>query len=302
MWVVKNRKIFFIFSSLLVIGSLLLVFTRGLNVGIDFTGGTSFEVVYPAETPTLFEIKESIVSIDEEVSVRPFGNDGFIFTMQSTSTETHEAIFEALITEDMDASSTPVMKEPNFIGPSIGAELQSKAWVAIATVILGIIFFIAYSFRHASKKVSSWKYGIIAVIALAHDIIIPTGVASLLGVEIGSLFVIALLAILGLSVNDTIVVFDRVRENISLKISRNFEELVGKSLEQTFVRSLNTSFTTLFVVILLYILGPATTRDFALILAVGLAVGTYSSIFLASPLLIEAEKIQKKQDIAKKQS
>ena len=302
MFVVKNRKTFFIFSSLLVVVSLFLIFIRGLNVGIDFTGGTSLEISYPSERPALSEVKQAIADADiEDVSVRPFGDDGFMFQMQSVATSTHQAIYDALVTEDATASTSPTMEEANFIGPSIGAELRSKAWIAIITVILGIILFVAYSFRHASKKVSSWKYGIIAVIALAHDIIIPTGIASLLGIEVGSLFIIALLAILGLSVNDTIVVFDRVRENIQLKVSRDFEEIVGKSLNQTFVRSINTSITTLLMVVLLYFIGPATTKDFALVLAVGLAIGTYSSIFLASPLLVEAEKIQRKQNIAKKQ-
>ena len=300
MFIVKNRKIFFIFSGLLVVASLFLIFTRGLNVGIDFTGGTSLEIVYPVERPALSDVKQAIENAEVgEVSIRPFGDDGFMFQTQSDATSTHQAIYDALLTEDMTASTTPIMKAPNYIGPSIGEELRSKAWIAIITVILGIVLFVAYSFRQASKKVSSWKYGIIAVIALAHDIIIPTGVAALLGIEIGSLFIIALLAILGLSVNDTIVVFDRVRENIQLKVSRDFKELVGKSLNQTFVRSINTSITTLLVVVLLYFIGPATTRDFALILSIGLAIGTYSSIFLASPLLIEAEKIQKKQNIAK---
>ncbi|MCK5342413.1 MAG: protein translocase subunit SecF, partial [Candidatus Heimdallarchaeota archaeon] len=160
---------------------------------------------------------------------------------------------------------------------------------------LAIIIFIAYAFRHASEKVSSWKYGMIAIVALVHDIIIPTGLVAILGMEVSSLFVIALLAILGLSVNDTIVVFDRVRENIKLKVSRDFSEIVGKSLEQTFVRSINTSLTTLFVVGALFFLGPESTKDFALVLATGLAVGTYSSIFLASPLLVEAEKREREQ-------
>jgi preprotein translocase subunit SecF len=303
MFIVKNRKIFFILSGLFVAISLFFIFTRGLNAGLDFTGGTSFEITYPEERPELSAIKDSLSEAGlDNVSVRPFGDDSFMFQTQRVATTTHEIIYQAIVGDTTLASSTPMLGTPDFIGPSIGEELRSKAWIAIATVVFGIILFVAYVFRHSSDKVSSWKYGIIAIIALTHDIIIPTGVAAFLGIEIGSLFVIALLAILGLSVNDTIVVFDRVRENIKLKISKNFEELVGTSLEQTFVRSINTSLTTLFVVVCLYLFGPTSTQDFALILAVGLAIGTYSSIFLASPLLVEAEKIQRKQKEAEERA
>lgn len=310
MWIVKNRKLFFALSAALVVLSLLLVAVRGLNIGIDFTGGTAFEITYSGaeEQPELDEVKSSLQEVGlDQVAVRPFGDTAYMFQMQGTSTELHNTIYEAvtgldpIATTTINATTAPAMSTPNFIGPSIGAELRSKAWIAIATVIIGIIFFVAYAFRHGSEKISSWKFGIVAVIALAHDIIIPTGVAAFVGVEVGTLFVIALLAILGLSVNDTIVVFDRVRENIKLKVSRSFEELVGKSLQQTFIRSINTSITTLFVVLALFFFGPSSVRDFALILAVGLAVGTYSSIFLASPLLVEAEKIQRKQEQKEKQ-
>jgi preprotein translocase subunit SecF len=296
MWIVKNRKIFFAISAVLVTLAAISIFVRGMNIGIDFTGGVSFDVTYPQDMPDLTEVKETLASAGiRNVTVRPFGEDGYMFETQETTEELQQNVFAALQSEVADASSTPVMGIPSFIGPSIGAELRDKAWIAITTVVLGIILFIAYAFRHASDKVSSWKYGVIAVIALVHDVMIPAGVVALLGLPVDSLFVIALLAILGLSVNDTIIVFDRVRENLKLKISRNFEETVGKSLEQTFVRSISTSFTTLLVIAMLYFLGPETTKEFALVLGVGMIVGTYSSIFLASPLLIEAEKLQQEQ-------
>ncbi|MBU0722668.1 protein translocase subunit SecF [Patescibacteria group bacterium] len=348
MFVIKYRKIFFIFSGLLVITSLALIFIRGLNIGIDFTGGSEFEIKYETNRPEISEARQIIQAANiegaEKLSIRPIGENGFYFQMQSTASTTHQVIFNALeqaalitmpqktstttlqnasttniltetelsleqpvlVTAPQNASTTTLQgasvtntnmltkTEPSIIGPSAGAELSSKAWVAIIIVVFAIILFIAYAFRHASEKVSSWNYGIVAIIALIHDIIIPTGVVALLGLEVTSLFVIALLAILGLSVNDTIVVFDRVRENVKFKVVRNFSEIVGKSLQQTFVRSINTSLTTLFVLLALFFVGPENTKDFALVLVIGLIAGTYSSIFLASPLLVEIGKKQGK--------
>lgn len=299
MFVIEKRKIFFTISGLLVLLSLILVFTKGLQMGIDFTGGSIIEVEYTAtegslsSAPTVTEIHSRVDALEfGAVSVQPTGESGYIFRTQDLSEEerltlTDSISFDGFVLEE---------KRINTIGPTIGAELRSKAWIAIATVVIAIILFIAYVFRGVSEPVSSWRYGFIAVVALIHDIVIPTGVASLVGVEVDSLFVIALLAILGLSVNDTIVVFDRVRENIRNKVSKHFDETVGKSLEQTYVRSINTSITTLFVVLTLFFLGPDTTKDFALILATGLVAGTYSSIFLASPLLVEVEKRQKEKE------
>jgi len=295
MFVIKHRKKFFAISGLLVLASLFLIFTRGLNIGIDFTGGSAFEIKYAENRPEVSVAKQALNENGIEVAnIRPFGDSSFILQIKSTDSETQEAIL-ALLTQ-LNPELQLEMVDPHIIGPSVGAELRSKALIAIITVSLAIILFIAYSFRHASEKVSSWKYGMIAVLALVHDIIVPTGLVAFLGIEVSSLFIIALLAILGLSVNDTIVVFDRVRENIKLKISKDFSETVGKSLDQTFIRSINTSLTTLFVVFALYFIGPESTKDFALVLAAGLVVGTYSSIFIASPLLVEVEKREKTQN------
>lgn len=301
MFIIKHKKIFFIISSLLVTAAFVTTFVQGLNIGIDFTGGSAVEVDYSEDRPDVLVVKQTLKDAGiEAASIRPIGENGFIFQLKSIDSKTHDALFEALSVAIESTTTIATMSDPHIVGPSIGAELRSKALIAIVTVVVAIILFIAYAFRHASEKVSSWKYGLVAIVALAHDIIIPTGIVAATGMEVSSLFVIALLAILGLSVNDTIVVLDRVRENIKLKISRNFGEIVGKSLEQTFVRSINTSFTTLFVVVTLFFIGPEATKDFSLILAIGLAVGTYSSIFLASPLLVEVEKMQKKQNTKKK--
>ena len=331
MFVIKNRKIFFFISGLLVILSVLAIIFFGLKPGIDFTGGSILEIEYVANSNTnkttspvatttnavfaddsristdTTSSTSTIVSIDVEVAkpsseeikeavestgasgvlVQQTGKNGYIIRTKSITEDERREIISALV---FDGEYKMEEKRFNSIGPVIGKELRSKAWIAIATVIIAIILFIAYVFRHVGERVSSWRYGVIAIIALVHDILIPTGFVALLGLEVDSLFVIALLAILGLSVNDTIVVFDRVRENLKLGISRNFSETVGKSLNQTYVRSINTSITTLFVVLTLFFLGPETIKDFALVLALGLIAGTYSSIFLASPLLVEVER------------
>jgi preprotein translocase subunit SecF len=186
------------------------------------------------------------------------------------------------------------------IGPVLGAEAARKAVFSIALVILAIVLFIAYAFRKVSEPVSSWKYGLVAVIALVHDVIIPTGVFAILGhyagYEIDTLFVTALLVVLGFSVHDTIVVFDRVRENLRHAPARKpFGEVVGESINQTFTRSINTSMTTLLALIVLYFVGGPSTQHFSLALIVGIAAGTYSSIFIGSPLLVTLERWQAKK-------
>lgn len=292
MFIIKHRNIFFIISTLMVVWAIFSIFSYGLNLGIDFKGGSILEVSYEGERPDILLIKERIgEAIPGSILIQPTGEHGFIVRTEGSTEQDRKALLSALTLGD---SAIPHAERFNAVGPTIGAELRAKAWVAITTVVIAIIFFIAYIFRKVSYPVSSWRYGIIAIIALAHDVIIPTGIFAMLGYEIDSLFVIALLAILGLSVNDTIVVFDRVRENLKRKISHDFSETVGKSLEQTIIRSINTSLTTLAVLLSLYFIGPSSTQNFALLLAMGMFFGTYSSIFLASPLLVASEQSGKK--------
>ena len=292
MFIIKYRKIFFTISAVLVLVAIFSIFSFGLNLGIDFKGGSILEVSYTDNRPELAIVDARIAdSVSGQVIVQPTGENGYIVRAEGSSENDRQMLLSAL-----SLGGDVEMNEERFnsIGPTIGAELRSKAWIAIVIVVIAIIFFIAFVFRHVSEPVSSWKYGGIAIVALAHDIIIPAGIFAYLGYEIDSLFVIALLAILGLSINDTIVVFDRVRENLKNKISNDFGETVGKSLKQTFTRSINTSLTTLFVLLTLYFIGPESTQNFSLALALGIFFGTYSSIFLASPLLVAVEKWKKK--------
>ena len=183
------------------------------------------------------------------------------------------------------------------VGPVIGGELKEKSIKAIIIVLISIVIYIGWTFRRVSHPVSSWKYGLVALIALFHDIIITMGVFSILGhfygVEVGMPFVVALLTILGYSVNDTIVVFDRTRENLLHSGWDDFEEVVNRSINETLMRSLNTSLTTLVVLLAIYLFGGATIQYFVLALIIGIIAGTYSSIFIASPLLVSLAKLKK---------
>jgi len=301
MFVIKYRKIFYTISGLLVGASILAMAFFGINFSIDFTGGAITEVAYPESTIDLDLLKTNLDKLDlGNYTIQRAGEDGVILRTKDLTEDERLNVMSAL---SNDGENKLEEKRFNSIGPVIGEELKSKAGWAILIVVLAIILFIAFAFRKVSEfgkeSVSSWKYGIVAILALVHDVIIPTGVFVLLGsiyidYQIDILFVTALLAILGLSVNDTIVVFDRIRENLKDTKDESFEETVGRSLRQTFARSINTSLTILIVLILLFFFGGDTTKHFALVLSIGLIVGTYSSIFLASPLLVTIQKFQNK--------
>lgn len=289
MIIIKYRFIFLSIAALMVIASWSAVGYYGLNLGIDFKGGAILELAYPnAEArPSLEEAKAALAENEYgDVVVQPLGDDSYLLRSKELSVTDKDTITQAL-----SASGTPAtVKRFDSIGPSIGAELGSKALIAIALVLLFIIAYIAFAFRKVTRPVASWKYGLAAIVALVHDISIPTGLFAYLGAvrgtEVNALFLTALLAILGLSVSDTIVVFDRVRENLQKRVANNFSDTVGISLSQTFIRSLNTSLTILIALFSVYFFGGESTKDFALALIVGMAAGTYSSLFIASPLLI----------------
>lgn len=295
MHIIRNKSIFLIFSSLLAIASIAAIAVFGLRLGIDFKGGTLLEVTYTETRPELAQIQESLTSF-EGVIVQEVGEaDLSIKTNHLEETE-RVALLGALT---LEGDYEVTQKGFSSIGPSVGRELSQKAIIAIILVVLAIVFYVAFAFRSVSKPVSSWKYGFIAIIALIHDVLIATGVFAALGhfrgAEVNTLFVVALLTVLSLSVSDTIVIFDRIRENLKNGIGNTFGETVGISLNQSYMRSINTSLSTILVLLALFFFGPATTTNFALVLVVGMFVGTYSSLFLASPLLVLFEGWQKKK-------
>lgn len=292
MWVVNNRKIFYAFSGILVIASIVSLFVWGLKPGIDFTGGTLVEVSYDNGRPEQSTVVSAVSAIDPAASVRPSGTNEYIVRMKPVDQIEKAVVMNAL---SLNGTASTTIKAFDSIGPVLGAEALRKAYVSIILVILGIVLFITFAFRKVSAPVSSWKYGLTAIIALVHDVIIPVGVFSVLGhfagYEVDTLFVTALLVILGFSVHDTIVVFDRVRENLRISNSNKpFIEVVGESISQTIVRSINTSMTTLIALVVLYIFGGSITEHFSLALIIGIAAGTYSSIFVGSALLVTIEK------------
>ncbi len=301
MFIIKYKKIFIGISILLVVLSIVSVAVFGLKPGIDFKGGALVEVVYTDSRPAQDTMSAKLEALElGSVLLQPTGDKGYIVKSKDLSEAEHSLLLKTLSDDGKNK-----LTEINFnsIGPSVGKELTKKAIVAIVLVSLGIIFFIAYAFRKVSKPVSSWRYGIIAIVSLLHDVIIPVGIFAALshfyGVELDTLFVVAVLTILGLSVSDTIVIFDRIRENlknnISNKIEVKFEETVGKSIEQSYVRSISTSLTVILVLISLFLFGPVSTKYFALMLTAGMFFGTYSSIFLASPLLVTLQEWQDKK-------
>ncbi len=298
MFIIKYKKIFIGISLGLVLLSILALFTFKLNIGIDFKGGALTEVAYTGERPSQEALDAKIQTLGfGSVVLQPTGETGYIIKSRDLNEVEHASLIKAL---SLDGKNTVEEKSFNSIGPSVGRELTRKAVIAIILVSIAIICFIAFAFRGVSKPVSSWKYGFIAIVTLLHDVLIPVGIFTVLshyyGVEVDTLFVVAILTILGLSVSDTIVIFDRIRENIkSQNINKiNFGEIVGHSLDQSYVRSISTSMTVILVLLSLVFFGPASTKYFALMLTSGMFFGTYSSIFLASPLLVLVSEKQLK--------
>jgi preprotein translocase subunit SecF len=297
MSIIKLNKIWFTFSAILIILSIVSIGVWKLNLGIDFTGGSLLEIEFMQGRPSSESISENIgqSGVETNVKIQKAGDKGFLIRMKTLSENEHQQIVSAI-------KDKHEIDEKRFesVGPVIGQELREKALWAIVIVLLAIVIYIAWAFRTVSRPVASWKYGIIALVALFHDIIITVGIFAVLGnylgIEIGLPFVAALLTILGYSVNDTIVVFDRVRENLKKHSdAQDFAQTIDMSIRQTVTRSLNTSLTTLFVLFAIYIFGGTSIRDFILTLIIGIALGTYSSIFIASPLLSVAEKMRLKK-------
>jgi preprotein translocase subunit SecF len=300
MFIIKHKKIFIGISAALVVLSFISLFVFGLNVGIDFKGGALTEVSYTTSRPSQGDLSKPLTDLNfGNISLQPTGDRGYIVKSRDLTDAEHTALLNALTI----GTNTPLQLSFNSIGPAVGRELTRKAILAIILISLAIICFIAFAFRKVSKPVSSWRYGIIAIVTLLHDVAIPVGLFVILshyyGAELDTLFVVAVLTILGLSVSDTIVIFDRIRENLRHEANvakANFSQIVGKSLEQSYVRSICTSLTVILVLLALFFFGPATTRYFALMLTAGMFFGTYSSIFLASPLLVWMEERKAKKN------
>ncbi|HVU75574.1 MAG TPA: protein translocase subunit SecF [Candidatus Paceibacterota bacterium] len=292
MFIVNHRNWFFALTGIIVVSALVSFFAYGLHLGIDFTGGTLAQVSYTGERPSADALTRNLDDAGfKDFSLREYGTNGYTLRAQ-TLTEAQRENLAAYFTPQNASAHVDSLNE---IGPTIGVELRNKALLALGLVLLCILFFIAFAFRKVSEPVSSWWYGLIALVTLLHDVIVPVGfyaaLGHFLGAQVDTLFVTAVLTVLGFSIHDTIVVFDRTRENLRVNQDthkkESFDVTAGHALNQTFVRSLNTSLTVLITLLVLFFVGPESTKDFALTLLVGIIAGTYSSIFLATPLLVE---------------
>jgi preprotein translocase subunit SecF len=290
----KYRKIYFALSFILTLASLICIFVFGLKPGIDFTGGSILEIRYEERLPSNQEIRESLSEFDlGEIYIQPTDKEGVILRMKDISEETHQKIVKKM-------NESWELEELRFesVGPVIGRELKEKTNLVIILSLLAIVAYIAFAFRKLSLPAQSWQYGLAALVALFHDALIPVGILSILGefygIQITIPVIVALLTVVGYSINNTVVVFDRVRENLLKREGASYEEIINKSLGQTLVRSLSASLTTLFVLIAIFFFGGETLRYFSLTLIIGIIAGTYSSIFLASPLLVSWLKWKKK--------
>ncbi|MBL7155257.1 MAG: protein translocase subunit SecF [Candidatus Portnoybacteria bacterium] len=293
MQIVSHRKIYFSISIILVLASLVSLLLWGLNLGIDFSGGTLIEIEFLGERPDNQEIQEKLADLElDQITLQSTGQKGLILRLKDIDEETHQMILERIGLEQI------IEKRFESVGPLIGQELKRKTSWAILLALVAIILYIAWAFRKISKPVASWQYGLVAIIALFHDILITLGFFSVLGhywnIEIGLPLVAAFLTILGYSVNNSIVIFDRSRENLLRSHWTDFEEIINQSINQSMTRCLNTALTTLFVLLAIFFLGGQSIKYFALALIVGIIVGTYSSIFVTSSLIVVWQRWQRK--------
>lgn len=284
--IVGWRKLWYVLSVVLIGGSIILVATRGIPLGIDFAGGTIQQLSFEGERPTPTDLSTVTEPVVGTATIQPTGDKGVILRYRDVDQPTRQKVLD-----DIKAKFGTVTEDSfETIGPTIGQELKRKAIWAIGLVVLGIIIFISYAFRKVSRPVQSWKYGVLTVVTLIHDVTVVLGAYALLGTfrgaELDSLFLIAMLTTLGYSVHDTIVVFDRTRTNLLHLGEDHFEKAVELATNQTLSRSINTSLTTAIPLSMLLIFGGDTLFNFVLSLLVGVVIGTYSSIFVSSPLLV----------------
>ncbi|MDH4330467.1 MAG: protein translocase subunit SecF [Candidatus Moranbacteria bacterium] len=304
MQIINKRKYTYAISGILVACSIFLLSIWGLRLGIDFKGGTLMEISFSQEDsqgnevtlPSNIQISNSLSEIGlKELVIQPSENRTFILRYVASDENTNEKVLEKLKELDENVSQERV----DFIGASVSSQIKKNAFFATILAIIGIALYIAWAFRKVSQPVHSMEYGVGAILALTHDVLITLGIFAVLGkffeIEVGVSFIAALLTILGYSVNDTIVVYDRIRENI-IKSSKkiNFEDIVNKSLNETLTRSINTSLTVVIVLVSIVLFGGESIKYFSIALLVGVIFGTYSSIFVASALLVSSYEYKKK--------
>lgn len=298
MHIIQQRKYAYAFSLTVTVLSVVALSIWGLRLGIDFKGGTLLEVQFTIDpTPEVSQVTEALESIGlQSLTVQPTEDRAILLRYLSSDENANDQVLEKLKGLDADVKQL----RTNFIGGSVSSQIKKNAIMGILLAVIGIALYIAWAFRKVSAPVTSWEYGLGAIIALGHDILVTLGVFAVLGkfygIEVGVPFIAALLTILGYSVNDTIVVYDRVRENLLREHGKtDFEETVNRSLNQTLGRSVNTSMTVIITLLAITIFGGESIRYFSLAILVGVTFGTYSSIYVASALLVTRYKMKLKK-------
>lgn len=295
--IIKYKNFFFALSLLVIIPGVIALSFWHLKLGIDFSGGTLWEIKLdekPDTTQAQFQdfLHQSNVDFSSVVKT---SQQSFLARLRETDAQKIDTVRKDVAQEFGETEELRL----ETVGPTISKELTTKALTAVGVSILGILIYITWAFRKIPKPTSSIAFGICTIIALVHDVIVVVGVFAILGhffnIEVDSLFITALLTVIGFSVHDTIVVFDRIRENLIKHEGVSFEQVVNHSLTQTIGRSLNTSLTAVFVLFALYLFGGQTIKVFVLALLIGIISGTYSSIFNASPLLVVWHNFQKRK-------
>ncbi len=292
MFIIRYRRFFLILTGLILVASIGAIVIFGLPLSIDFTGGSLVEVSYTNPRPDIATLKADIAPLAlGEVSVLDSGSNGVTLRTRTLTPAEHTQLLAAI----SENGKNPLTESRfNSIGPSLGTELASKSFYALAAVVAAIVLYIAWAFRRVPKPVPGWGYGIVVVAMLAIDLIVPTGfyaaLAHYTGVQVDPLFVVAILALLGYCVNDVIVIFDRIRENLTKNeqnhAKEEFATTIGRSIDETMTRSINTALTVALALLALIFVGPVATRDFALVMLVGVVIGTFSSITRSAPLLV----------------
>ena len=294
--IIKHKNWYFALSLIVIIPGTIALLLWGLRLSIDFTGGS--RITYLAKTATPVNMQQ-IQSVEKESNIT-FGSIATSPTQISIKTkpltnDQHTALTKAFT----DKLPGYVEESYETVGPVVGQETTWNAIKGVGLASILIILFIAFSFRSVPKPANSWRFGICAIIALLHDVLVVVGIFAILGhffdVEVDSLFVTALLTVIGFSVHDTIVVFDRIRENLKKSLLRPFDEVVNDAILQTLNRSLNTSFTVILVLLAILLFGGESIRWFVAALLIGVISGTYSSIFNASPMLVLWQELSKKK-------
>ncbi len=294
MYIIKHRGLFFWITGVMLVAAIGAILVWGLPLGIDFTGGSMMQISYPNGVPLLATIEKQVAVVPlGAVSVRASGTNAVSIRTRTLTEPEHSAILASIST---NASTTELAY--TSVGPVLGSQFTNKALWAIFAVMLVIVLYIAFAFRKVSRPVPSWGYGLTVIAMLAIDIIVPSGFYAaychFTGAEVDSLFIVALLALLGYCVNDVIVIFDRIREHLNrnekIGLKESFEETIGKSINETMTRSINTALTVALALIVLIFLGAPATREFAIVMLVGVVAGTFSSICRSAPLLIPLAK------------